>query len=264
MGLFGFGNNGTTAPTGDKKAARSVPVIKDAAGGSAVSLEKVETTGSIDLRKKTEAVAFNLGKKGMGGIRAQVMVILDHSYSMSNDYENGKVQDLVERFLGFGLAVDVDGEIPVVAFDSRIHSEVAVNLNNYKDIVNKSIYKPHNMGGTDLTAALQVVLKAAKKTDAPLYCAIITDGEPNDRTSAKKLVCELANYPVFIKFLAVQKVRFLEELDDLSNNERLLDNVDTKEYIALDAISDDRFAADMVDEWDSWVNAALSAGTLTQ
>lgn len=262
MGLFGFGNNNNASS--NMSAARSVPIVKDVNGLPAVSLDKVENTGGVDLRKKTEAVSLSLSKKGMGGVRAQVMVVLDHSYSMSNDYRNGKVQDLVERFLGFGLAVDVDGEIPVVAFDNRVHGAVNVNLSNYKDIVNKSIYKPNNMGSTDLTSALQEVLKAAKNTDAPLYVAVITDGEPNDRDSARRLVCELANYPVFIKFLAVQKVRFLEELDDLDNSVRLLDNVDAKEYLNLNNVDDNKFAADMVDEWDTWVNAAVAAGVLTQ
>lgn len=253
--LFGGGSSRTVA--------RTVPIVKDATGSPAVSLDKVESTGGVDLRKKTEVVSLNLTKKGMGGVRAQVMVILDHSGSMHSDYANGKVQDLVERFLGFALAVDIDGEVPIIAFDSRVHDAVNVNMTNYKDVVATQIWKRSSMGTTDLTAALKVVRDEASKTDAPLFVAIVTDGSPDHRATAKELVIDLARYPVFLKFLAVRDVPFLRDLDDLGDDKRLLDNVDTKEYSNLDNVSDDQFAADMVDEWDSWVTEATSKGILT-
>lgn len=261
MGLFSRSSSGTNPHTVQKSA----PLVKDANGAAANNLADIESSGGVSLRKKTEAVAVSLRKKDLSGIRAQVMVILDHSGSMGADYSSGKVQDLVERFLAFGLAVDIDGEIPVIAFDHKVHKAVNVNMSNYSGVVAREIYKPYEMGSTDLTKALEKVRDEAKHTDAPLFVAVVTDGDPDDRESAKEVVCELSGYPVFIKFLAVQKVRFLETLDDLGDDERLLDNVDTKEYPGnLASVSDEQFASDMVDEWDSWVKLALAAGTLTQ
>lgn len=257
MGLFG---NNTQV---NKTVAHSAPLVKDVNGVSAINLQEIEDKADVTLRKKTEAVAVSLRKRDMSGIRAQVMVILDHSGSMTYDYQNGKVQDLVDRFLGFGLTVDVDGEVPVVPFDSSVKPTVNVNMSNYKGVVEREIYKPRQMGGTNLTDALKKVRDEASKTDMPLFVAVVTDGEPNDRSSAREVVKDLARYPVFIKFLAVQKVSFLEELDDLSDNERLLDNVDTKEYTDLSSVSDEQFAEDMTDEWNTWVAAALAAGVLT-
>jgi hypothetical protein len=250
--MFGLGQN---------KAARSVPLIKDQGGSSAVNLQEVENKGGVDLRKKTEAVAVSLNKRDMSGIRAQVMVVLDHSGSMYGDYQSGRVQDLVDRFLGFGLTVDVDGEVPVIPFDSRVKPTVNVNMDNYQGVVQREIYKPNDMGGTNLTAALEKVRDEAKKTNAPLFVAVVTDGEPFDTNSAREIVKDLSRYPVFIKFLAVQKVYFLEELDDMGD--RLLDNVDTKEYINLNGITDEQFAEDMADEWNTWATAALANGVLT-
>lgn len=262
MGFFGNIFNDNSSSSVNRTVAHKAKLVKDASGASAVSLQKIEDEGGINLRKKTEAVAVSLRKRDMSGIRAQVMVVLDHSGSMSWDYQNGKVQDLVERFLGFGLAVDVDGDIPVVAFDWKVHSPVIVDMSNYSEVVNRSIYKPSEMGSTNLTAALEEVRKEASKTDVPLFVAIVTDGEPNDRGSAREIIKDLSRYPVFIKFLAVQQVRFLEELDDMSDSERLLDNVDSKAYFNVNNVSDDQFAEDMADEWDSWTKAALSAGVL--
>lgn len=260
MGLFGNHNNNSSAA--DRSVARSVKFVKG--NGTAVDLNHIETTGGVSLRKKTEAAHVSLSKNNIAGIRAQVMVIVDHSGSMHGFYSSGLVQDMVERFLGFGLAVDVDGEIPVIPFDFRAKSAVDVNMSNYHDVVKDKIFKPNDMGSTNLTDALEKVRDEAKETDAPLFVAIVTDGEPNDRSSARELIKDLSRYPVFIKFLAVQQVSFLEELDDMSDTERLLDNVDTKEYTDMSKVTDQQFADDMADEWDSWTKLALAAGVLTQ
>lgn len=258
--MFGLGHHDSANA---HTAARTVKLVKDVSAQPAVSLSKVETQGGISLKKKAEAVGISLTKANMAGIRAQVVVVLDHSGSMRYDYENGKVQDLTERFLAFGLNVDLDGEVPVIPFDDRVKNIVNVNLSNYKNVVQDKIFNLREMGSTNLTAALEEVRSLAKKTDAPLFVAIVTDGEPNNRDTAREIVKDLARYPVFIKFLAVRPVSFLQELDDLPATERLLDNVDTKSYSDLSSVSDEQFADDMVDEWNSWVAAATAAGILT-
>jgi hypothetical protein len=141
------------------------------------------------------------------------VLILDHSGSMRNDYKNGTVQMLVERALGFALQVDVDGEIPVIPFDTKVKKTVPVNLRNYQGIVDSEIFKRRDMGTTDLAAALDVLKEMATKTDAPIFAIIVTDGSPNNRRATTKIVCELADYPVFLKFLAIQPVDYLQELE---------------------------------------------------
>ncbi len=257
MSLFGRNNS-----TGPLEPARSIKLTQDASSGAAVSDANLQAMPA-NLLKKTQAVGVSLSKKNLTGIRAQVVLVLDHSGSMYEDYESGKVQDLVERFLAFALNVDIDGTVPVIPFDSRVKPTVEVDMSNYSNVVARSIYKRNDMGSTNLADALHEVRELANKTDDPLYVAIVTDGNPNDTASTTALVKDLARYPVFIKFLAVQDVPYLRTLDDLSDRERLLDNVDTKEYRNLAGVSDEQFADDMVDEWDSWTAAAKSAGILT-
>jgi hypothetical protein len=70
---------------------------------------------------------------------------------------------------------------------------------------------------------------------------------------------------VFVKFLAVAPVAYLNELDDLGNDRRLLDNVDAKPSspaLNLRTCTDAQFADAMVDEWDTWIAAATKAGVL--
>lgn len=243
--------------------ARTIHLTKDPTGGSAINLSKVRDAGHIDLAKRADKAGLALSKRGLAGIRAQAVLVLDHSGSMYNDYANGKVQTLVERVLGFALQIDVDGTAPVIPFDSHVWPTVDVTVNNYSGIVDQKIWKQDRMGSTDLAKALAVVREMAKTTNEPIFCAVVTDGSPDSKAATTAIVCELAGYPVFLKFLAIRDVPYLQELDDLGDDRRLLDNVDAKFFNDPASVSDLEFADAMADEWDGWVAAATKAGVLT-
>lgn len=256
--MFGIGNKNKSFTV-----AKSVKLVKDQAGTPAVSLDKIESTGGISLRKTSESIGVSLKKHNVAGIRAQVVLVLDHSGSMNFNYSNGKVQKLVERTLAFGLQVDVDGEIPVIPFDNRVWPTVNVNMSNYKDIVNQSVWKPSQMGGTEYDGPLEAVRKLAETTDAPIFCCFVTDGDPWDKPRSTQMVCDSARYPIFIKFMALGSVPYLDMLDDLGDDKRLLDNVDAKNFQNLD-MSDEEFAEAMAEEWVGWIENAKSHGILTE
>jgi hypothetical protein len=256
MGLFDrFKPTGVTP-------ARTVNLVKDPSGGSAINLAKVRDAGHIDLAKRADKAGIALSKRGLAGIRAQAVLVLDHSGSMHADYANGKVQTLVERVLGFALQIDVDGTVPVIPFDSRVLPTVDVTVGNYRGVVDDRIWRGRDMGTTDLARALEVVRDLAQVATEPIFCAVVTDGNPDSRPATTKLVVDLARYPVFVKFLAIRDVPYLSELDDMSPDLRLLDNVDAKFFDDPAAVSDLVFAEAMADEWDSWVAAAQKAGVL--
>lgn len=235
--------------------SKSVPTAEVAVtgDGAAVSLGKVLQQAPA-LVDKYKHAAISLEKRGLTGIRAQVVMLLDHSGSMYRDYENGKVQQLVDRALAFGLNVDVDGEIQIIPFDSRVRKAVTASMGNYDDIVNRKVYKRNDMGSTNLAAALQAVKAEAKHATTPIYCIVITDGQPDDRMLATKAVCELSFYPVFIKFLAIEPMQYLQELDDLAvGPEHPVDNVDAKFLPDVARMTDKEFSEAMADEWDTWV-----------
>lgn len=107
--------------------------------------------------------------------------------------------------------------------------------------------------------------RIAEKSEEPIVCVVLTDGDPDSRPDATRVVCDLARFPVFIKFLALRSVPYLQELDDLEQTRpgaRLLDNVDAKTIRDPDGISDADFAEAMTDEWDSWLRAAAAAGVV--
>lgn len=258
MGLFG------SKP--QLSVARTVNLTKDPAGAPAVNLTKVRDGGHLDLAKRAEKSGIALGKRGLAGIRAQALLVLDHSGSMYQDYASGAVQTLVERALGFSLQIDVDGTVPVIPFDSRILPTVNVGVDNYAGVVDREIWRGRDMSSTNLAAALRVVKREAEHTQTPIFCTVVTDGEPDNRPDTTNIVCDLSRYPVFVKFLALKPVAYLNELDDLDGSKRLLDNVDAKPSTAdLDLLScsDLQFADAMADEWDSWIVAAQKAGVLS-
>lgn len=256
MGLF------TRKPDSTSGPARTINLTKDPTGSSAINLSKVRDAGHIDLAKRADKSGIALSKRGLAGIRAQAVLVLDHSGSMFGDYANGKVQTLVERVLGFALQIDVDGTVPVIPFDSHTHPAIDVTVDNYSGIVNKRIWRQDRMGTTNLAAALETVRDLAKTTDEPIFCVVVTDGNPDSKPATTRIVVELAGYPVFVKFLAIRNVPYLNELDDMSPDHRLLDNVDAKSFADPASVSDMEFADAMADEWDSWITAATKAGVL--
>lgn len=245
---------------------RTARLVQDGAGTPAVDLTKMTAAGHIDLVKRAQKAGLSLSKRNLAGIRAQAVMVLDHSGSMFGDYHSGAVQTLVERALGFAMQIDIDGEVPVIAFDSRVWPAVNVGVDNYQGVVDRDVWHRGQMGSTDLAAALREVQAMADKTDAPMFVLVVTDGAPNDRAGATRAVCALAGYPVFIKFLAIQEDArgYLQKLDDLGDRDRLVDNVDTKFLPDPAGMTDLEFADAMVDEWDSWVAAALQAGVLAR
>lgn len=268
MGIFSRSKSQTTdqIAASTQTPRRAVKLTKGDAPASSRTV--IEQAGGVDLAKKFDKAGVSLSKRGLTGIRAQVIMLLDHSGSMDANYRNGTVQTLVERALGFALQVDIDGTVPVVRFDSATHPPVDVTVGNHQTVTGSALYQPNRMGSTNLTAALQAVLNAAKGADEPLFVIIVTDGQPDNPATSTDLARELAGYPVFLKFLSVpDRGRFpgrpfLQGLDDMDG--RLIDNADAKFIDDPAGMSDLAFADAMTDEWHSWIAAATRVGLLTE
>lgn len=261
MGIFARNRGQSTAELAAEYAAAPRTVTLTKGSGPAVDRATVEQRGGIDLTKKFDKAGISLSKAGLDGIRAEAVMILDHSGSMSYGYQNGMVQTLVDRALAFALQIDGDGSIPVVPFDSRLWPTVDVNLGNFADVVNRKVFRPSEMGGTLLAPALRLVLEMAKAAESPLYVVIVTDDDPHDRAEVVRLLKDLKRYAVFVKVLTLVPAPFWDSMDDL-DVPGLVDNLDAKRVQNPAAMTDLAFADVMVDEWQSWVAAATTAGIL--
>lgn len=261
--MFGRKRGGTA--TGSP--ARSVPLVRSAE--PKLSLRKAQAGGHVDLVKKAEVTGAALERRGLGGITADVVAVLDYSGSMRSAYSSGAVQTITERALALGLQVDPDGQVPVILFGSDAEQATTATLENYQGVVDREVRRDRHgnarpMGTTNLTAALRMVLAMAKKAPAPLFVFVVTDGRPDDARSAEAVLAELSHYPVFVKILATtaNAWSWLEMLDDALPG-RLIDGIDAKFIGDPAGMPDLPFAEALADEWDSWTSAALGAGILT-
>jgi Mg-chelatase subunit ChlD len=255
--VFGRKKSAPTLPGGP---ARTVELVRSS--GPAVDLTKVRDAGHVDLTKRAEKAGLALSRRGLDGIRAEVVAVLDYSGSMHGAYGDGTVQTITERALGLGLQVDPDGRVPVIRFGSSADVVGDAMVSNYQGFVDREVARGR-MGSTNLTAALELVLELAKETTAPLFVFVVTDGTPDDRRSAEAMLAELTRYPVFVKILATTSSAWtwLEMLDDALPG-RLVDNLDAKFIGDPAGMADLAFAEAMADEWDSWVAGAIAAGIL--
>lgn len=261
MGLFS--KKTPPPPSRHFTAARQIRLAPLNTTAAETNLEKADAGGHVSLVKRAQSAGEEMQKRGLLGRQAEVWLLLDGSGSMGHHYTSGAVQTILERALGFGLLTSPTGTVNVVRFASAVSAPVVASQANYQGMIGREIPMP--WGSTDLTGALRMVLDRAKVTEVPLFVIVVADGGADDPTSATRLFCELSQYPVFVKLLAVDPVLYFATLDDLDDTHRLLDNIDAKPESGgkrLVDMDDDEYAAAMLDEWDTWIDLARTAGIL--
>ncbi|MEU8803305.1 VWA domain-containing protein [Spirillospora sp. NPDC048819] len=232
-----------------------------------ISLDKVQSTapGLVDLYK---AAKVNLDKRGIHGERAAVYLVLDRSGSMRRYYKDGTVQHLAEQALALAAHLDDDGVVPVVFFDKDAYPPVEVGLDRYQGRINEEHERLGHMGTTNYAAAMQAVVDhyRAAGTNAPAFVIFQTDGSPDSRSQAQKVLCDASTLPVFWQFIGFgdDEFKFLRKLDDLPvPGKRAVDNASF-----FPAGTDPRAIADsdlydsLMEEFPSWLVAARAAGIL--
>ena len=233
----------------------------------AIDLEK------IDLRKKT---IIDLKKKaGIEDQKAQVVLALDFSGSMSHLYSDGTVQETVERILPLGLVFDDNKEVDFYLFENGCKKMPNnITLSNLDGYINKKVIGKYMMGGTSYAPVLKTIFEdfsttkggflgiGGKKTKMqyPVYIIFITDGENDDKTATEMVIKEMSEYGFFIQFVGIGReyFNFLRKLDDLTG--RALDNANFFSISNLAATPDDQLYSDLMKEFPSWVKDARSAG----
>jgi len=269
---------------------RSVPFVYDGGGQPAVNLTKVKSSASgssgVSLVKGYQAAQQALANFDLAGIRLEVLLLLDGSLSMKREYEAEIAQQLAVRTLGFCLNVDADEQIPVIMYGANISKPVVITLENYQQA--PQLLRP-NFGSTPMTEALQAGMAMAARSDKLTMIVNITDGNPDNHVSMSNEVIKSSGHPVFIKNLAIKKVPYLVEIDDLpSRNEirmddagqpikdaddmlvlevnpnglRYVDNVDSQAIDPFKA-TDDEFGQAIAEEISTYIEVAGRVGLLT-
>ncbi|MFD7995583.1 vWA domain-containing protein [Streptomyces mexicanus] len=229
-----------------------------------VNFEKIPS-GLVSLVK---TAAVSLEKNGLTGQRAAVYLVLDRSGSMRRYYRDGSVQHLAEQALGLSANFDDDGTVPVVFFDTDAHPTAEVSLDNYEGCIDRMHRQLGHMGTTNYAAAMLEVIEhyqASGATD-PAFVIFQTDGGPNSRAEAERVLCRAARLPMFWQFVGFgdDEFRFLRKLDELAvPRKRIVDNAGF-----FPAGRDPRRLSDgalydaLMGEFPDWLRSARAAGVL--
>lgn len=219
---------------------------------------------SINLRKeKVDEVKSSYGLSD--SLRSKVVLVLDISISMADLYNNGTVDEIIERVLPIAMSFDDDGKLDVYTFSDRctFYGEVGV-----KDLggLGKHIKSTTPMGGTKYAPAIRMVaLENAKpsfiermkgKSVDPTYVVFITDGDNNDKEESISAITKASKQPVFFQFVGIGNASFdfLKELDTLEG--RYIDNANFFSVNDIKQVSDDELYKRLLKEYPSWIVAA--------
>lgn len=250
-------NRKKTSDTAGPAPAATAPAPVAKVDGVPAGLVSLAKTASVSLEKK-----------GLGGVRAAVYLVVDRSYSMRRYYSDGSVQHLADQALGLSVNLDDDGTVPLVFFDSRPYPVVEIQLDQYQGVVADQ-HRRHGgedtMGGTQYTIAMRAVIthyQASGATD-PALVIFQTDGQPQDTDATRLQLAHASTLPLFWSFIGFgpAKIPFLQQLDNLPG--RLVDNAS---YFPAGAnpqgLTDEALYDGLIHEFGPWLADARAKGVL--
>lgn len=116
---------------------------------------------NLDLKKQldlSKAVVLDLSKqKDIEGHKAQVVVVVDRSGSMSQLYSDGTVQKVIQRLVPIAMAFDDNAEMECFEFSNGVKELAPITLNNLENYVPKNFIS--SMGGTNYAPAINAIVK---------------------------------------------------------------------------------------------------------
>ena len=199
----------------------------------------------IDLKKKTRIV---LEKRALPQPpRCRVGLCIDISGSMHNEYQDGLVQETVDRLLAVAGTFDDNGEMEVWTFNQKYSTPPVARAADFGNYVKKAILDNPDVdkwGGTNYAPVMNAVLdtyfrgervtsggflgmfkkteqRAPRDIHIPALCLFITDGDNTDEAEAEKILREARQHQIYWQLIGIgtdTDFRFIKKMaDDLPN-----------------------------------------------
>ena len=218
-----------------------------------IDLSKEERIHRIDLRKKE---VINLTKDTeLENLTSRVALVLDCSASMEDMYDDGRIQEVIERILPLAMKFDDNGELDLWLFSNSYVRCDGVTLDNFYGLVDKIQDKAEFLGTNYAPVMLDIINTYIYEDPAsiPSYVIFITDGENFDEAKAEDTVVMSAKYPIFWQFVGIGNTsfKFLSHLDEMEG--RLVDNANFFQLNDLDKISDNQLYKRLLQEYPQWL-----------
>ena len=240
------------------------PVPQQPLSPQKVSLEKRLQLEAPQLVSLAKPLKVELEKRNLQNCVAKVALVLDISGSMSGRYQNGTVQEIVNKTLPIAVQFDDDGELDFWYYGSIPQRRDSVNLRNYKTAV------PQNwrslmtqLGyGNDEPKVMREVINEFKSSKIPAYIIFVTDGGVGSEQKIRQLLIEASHAPIFWQFVGVGGSGYgiLKRLDSMSG--RYVDNAN---FFALDdfrSVSDSELYSRLLNEFPAWLKEIKAKGMI--
>ncbi len=237
-----------------------------------ISLEKKIQEGAPKLISLVKPLKAEIEKRNLQETVAKVALVMDISGSMHSSYQNGAVQEIVNKILPIAVQFDDDGELDFWYFGSRFERRPSVNMGNYQNAVPTDWQKIMNKigGGTNALSVMNDVISEYEHSNLPAYVIFITDGAISNDT--KDAVIRSSKMPIFWQFVGIGNSSsgffgrifggygMLEKLDTLSG--RYVDNTN---FFALDDfqhVDNSELYGRLLNEFPNWLKAARNKGII--
>lgn len=189
---------------------------------------------ALSLEKKTELVRLSLAKRNVPtGIKLAVKAAIDVSSSMQSDYQNGVMQELIDRLLPVAMRFDDNQSIECYPFGTNASQVADIRINDFGDYIQRFLKSvPNNIiwTGTKYSEALKLISKGLggaktflgfgkKKPIQPSYLMFITDGDTNgDEFEAENLIAGMIDKKVYIQMIGIGRGSNFSFLNRLGND----------------------------------------------
>ena len=228
-----------------------------------ISLEKRLEKEAPQLVSLVKPLKVSLEKHKLTDVVAQVALLVDISGSMSETFESGTVQRVIDKIVPLAMQFDDNGEFELWYFGTRSKRMPSVTIKNYTHATSnwRSLMNQCG-GGTDLAPAIEEVVDEYKKSTLPAYVLCITDGATSNGAKVKKLISGASDYPIFWQFIGIGGGGFfgggsygiLEELDTMSG--RRVDNANFFSLDDIDRVDNTELYSRMLAEFPDWLKEA--------
>lgn len=236
-----------------------------------VSLAKTEKVQRIVLQKAphlvdlTKKAIVSLEKKNLINITACVVLVLDNSGSMDQQYKKGRVQRLLDKVLPLALIFDDDGCLDSWTFAKTYRQLSNVTVDNIKNYIETADdgWRKWKVGDiNNEPAVMEALYLKYKDSKLPVYIIFVSDGGVSQNRKIKEIIKKAAYAPIFWQFMGIGGCFYgaLEKLDEMTG--RYVDNAGFFALDDIDSISDEALYDRMMGEFPKWLQVIKSKGML--
>ena len=229
-----------------------------------VSLEKKIAEGAPKLISLVKPLKVELEKRNLQETVARVALVMDISGSMHRSYQDGTVQEIVNKIVPLAVQFDDDGELDFWYYGTTCRRMPSVNLQNYEKAVPADWKNLRSfLGGmNNEPEVIKEVVAEYEKIKIPAYVTFITDGGVSRTNEIKNLLISASRLPIFWQFVGVRGSGYgvLEKLDTLAG--RYVDNAN---FFALDdfkTVPNSELYSRLLNEFPTWLKEIKHKGII--